>query len=287
MVRDTTYNSINVTGSVDLANTILNVTSTRMNHAGDVVVLIRNNGTGSITGHFSNLPEGSALVANGVGYQVTYYYDAETGQSGTGNDVALINFFDSGTYQAIADEVTTTKNQVVYVNVFGNDIYGGFDLRPFILSVSVLTASGTTTTPIFGVGPANVTTPKGGTLSIDPYGLFHYTPPAGFVGNDGDNTPNNAILYLGSDLVTGASSASLQFVVSGPTIPTVTSLTPNVTIISDADVGTATFSLTAAYSEDMNQTVAPTITFPGHDLASTLSLNTSASGWISSTTCGT
>ena len=64
--------------------------------------------------------------------------------------------------------------------------------------------------------------------------------------------------------------------------PTVSSVTPNLTNVLDANVGTATFTVTVVYSEAMKQTVAPTVTFTPA-VASTLSLN-AASGWTGSTT---
>ena len=65
--------------------------------------------------------------------------------------------------------------------------------------------------------------------------------------------------------------------------PTVTSVTPSLATVADANVGTATFWVTVVFSEAMNQTVAPTLTFTP-DVASTLTLNGASSGWTSSTT---
>ena len=65
--------------------------------------------------------------------------------------------------------------------------------------------------------------------------------------------------------------------------PTVSSVTPNLTTIKDANVGTATFSVTVVYSEAMKAAPVPTLTFtPG--VASTLTLNVGASSWTSNTT---
>ena len=57
-------------------------------HDGDVIVLIRNDGTDAVTGTFANLPENAQVIAGGVTYQITYTYNADTGAFGTGNDVA-------------------------------------------------------------------------------------------------------------------------------------------------------------------------------------------------------
>ena len=64
--------------------------------------------------------------------------------------------------------------------------------------------------------------------------------------------------------------------------PVVSSVTPNLTLVADANVGTATFSVTVVYNEPMNQTMAPTLTFTPA-VASTLTLN-AGSGWSNSTT---
>ena len=44
--------------------------------------------------------------------------------------------------------------------------------------------------------------------------------------------------------------------------PTPGAVTPNFTIVSDAQVGTGTFKLTVTFAEDMNTAVNPTLTFP-------------------------
>ena len=64
--------------------------------------------------------------------------------------------------------------------------------------------------------------------------------------------------------------------------PVVSSVTPNLTMVADADMGTATFSVTVVYNEPMDQRMAPTLTFTP-DVAGTLSLN-AASGWTNNTT---
>ena len=68
--------------------------------------------------------------------------------------------------------------------------------------------------------------------------------------------------------------------------PTATSAVPNLTTIADANVGTGTLSVTVVYSEAMNGTAAPTLTFTP-DVTSppvTLTFNAGASRWSNSTT---
>lgn len=64
--------------------------------------------------------------------------------------------------------------------------------------------------------------------------------------------------------------------------PTVVSLAPNLTTISDVAVGTGTFTLTVVYSEAMNTAIAPSFGFPVENPTATLTL---ASGtWTTPTT---
>ena len=66
--------------------------------------------------------------------------------------------------------------------------------------------------------------------------------------------------------------------------PTVISITPSVATIKDATVGSNTFSLTVVFSENMDQTVAPLITFPtgGEDPSGVITL--SGGSWSNATT---
>ena len=66
--------------------------------------------------------------------------------------------------------------------------------------------------------------------------------------------------------------------------PSVTAVTPSLATIADANAGATTFSLTVTFDETMNTGVAPLITFPVENPGSTLSLNTTASGWSDDTT---
>ena len=69
--------------------------------------------------------------------------------------------------------------------------------------------------------------------------------------------------------------------------PSVVSVTPNLTSIADADVGTRTLTLTVVYAESLNTTITPTISFPtsGEDpTASPATLTLDSGGWLNSTT---
>lgn len=68
------------------------------------------------------------------------------------------------------------------------------------------------------------------------------------------------------------------------TAPVPLNVTPNKTLITDANTGTSTFILTVVFDEAMNTAVPPTITFPVEDPAATLTLNVAQSSWTNSTT---
>jgi hypothetical protein len=63
----------------------------------------------------------------------------------------------------------------------------------------------------------------------------------------------------------------------------VISLTPNLRTIADANVGAGAFSLTVVFSETMNTSIAPTITFTSN-VTGTLTFNAGLSGWTNPTT---
>jgi autotransporter-associated beta strand protein len=85
------YDQANVTGTVGLGGAQLIAYGTRAGHAGDVLVIIKNDGNDPVTNTFLNQLEGFSVVINGVTYTITYLYNAEQGTAGNGNDVALID----------------------------------------------------------------------------------------------------------------------------------------------------------------------------------------------------
>ena len=67
----------------------------------------------------------------------------------------------------------------------------------------------------------------------------------------------------------------------------VSSVTPNLATITDANVGSQTFTLTVVFSEAMNTSVNPTIAFPtsGEDpTAAPATLTFSSGSWTNTTT---
>ena len=85
----TNYTAMRVTGAVNLNGVSLDTSGVSITDYPRVLVLIKNDGTDAVQGTFAGLPEGAAVLVNGVYYNITYRYNAETGMYATGNDVAL------------------------------------------------------------------------------------------------------------------------------------------------------------------------------------------------------
>src|SRR5262249_39552680 len=67
----TQHDQLNVTGTVNLGNATLNVSGT-VGHTSVSVVLVKNDGTDPVTGTFNGLPEGSAVLINGIPFHISY-----------------------------------------------------------------------------------------------------------------------------------------------------------------------------------------------------------------------
>ena len=87
----TQYDQTNVAGGISLGGAQLVLSGTRAANDGTILVLLANDGTDAVSGTFANLAEGAAVAIGGVVYHITYTYNAETAELGTGNDVALID----------------------------------------------------------------------------------------------------------------------------------------------------------------------------------------------------
>jgi hypothetical protein len=76
------YDQLNVSGTVTLTGSSLNVSVGYAANVGDSYTIIHNGGTGPVVGTFNGLAEGAAFVVNGMTFQITY-------KGGTGNSVVL------------------------------------------------------------------------------------------------------------------------------------------------------------------------------------------------------
>jgi autotransporter-associated beta strand protein len=111
-VTDAGGGPIRATGTVALDDATLDVTSSRTNNNyGILRVLVQNDGTDAVAGTFAGLPEGDTVTVNGVTYWITYQYNAEAGQFGTGNDVALVSSLFSVAAGAESQVVTATTSE--------------------------------------------------------------------------------------------------------------------------------------------------------------------------------
>jgi len=76
------YDQLNVTGTVNIANCSLNVSLGFTPALGNSFVIIVNDGADAVSGTFAGLPEGATFLLNGIGLSITY-------SGGSGNDVVL------------------------------------------------------------------------------------------------------------------------------------------------------------------------------------------------------
>jgi autotransporter-associated beta strand protein len=81
-VAGSNYSQVNVTGTINLTGSTLSVTLGYTPAVGDSFVLIKNGGSGAVTGTFSGLPEGATFSQNGMTFKISYV-------GGSGKDVTL------------------------------------------------------------------------------------------------------------------------------------------------------------------------------------------------------
>jgi hypothetical protein len=97
------YDQVKVTGTVSIAANVtinLKLSSGFTPSAGQVFTLIDNDGTDSINGSFSNIPEGTSVALNGHPFRISY-------AGGDGNDVTLTALIESAT--SLSQSAGTTK----------------------------------------------------------------------------------------------------------------------------------------------------------------------------------
>jgi len=96
----TQYSQLDVTGTVTLNDSSLQVAEGFASKPGDQFQIIQNDGTDPVNGNFAGLSEGGVVVLAGVSYTITY-------QGGTGNDVVLTS---NGNLPVIVLPTTATSN---------------------------------------------------------------------------------------------------------------------------------------------------------------------------------
>jgi fibronectin-binding autotransporter adhesin len=83
-INSATSDQDNVTGTVNISGSTININTLAgfAPTAGAVLTVINNDAADAVTGTFTGMPEGSLLLTNGYGFQISYV-------GGTGNDVVL------------------------------------------------------------------------------------------------------------------------------------------------------------------------------------------------------
>ena len=204
----------------------------------------------------------SDLIGN-AGTQVTTTTDASSvtydKTAPTVTNVSSTN--DNGVYnEGDTVTITVTFDEVVYASVLGNQKIhletGATDQQ-----VSYTSGSGTDTLSfVYTVlaGHTSADLDYKATDSLTASGVASITDAAG----------NDANLTLATPGAAGSLGFNKNIVID--TAPPTAVLTTNLSLIADADVGSDTFTVTATFSEAMNNSIAPTISFiPA--VASTLS----------------
>ena len=102
------YDQINVTGTVNLGGSTLNVTLGFTPLINDSFTIINNNGTDAVTSTFNGLAEGATITVGSVTLQISYVggtgNDLLTG--GTGNDTFNFGVYGNGPVNMGNDTVT-------------------------------------------------------------------------------------------------------------------------------------------------------------------------------------
>ncbi len=130
----TEYDQIQVTGTVDITGTTLNIISAFTAAAGNEFLLIDNDGTGDdVTGTFDGLAEGTFFTFNGNQVYITY-------MGGDGNDVVLT----VNTPPSAADQLFDVDENTSNTTNIGTIIAADTDLPPDALSFTVTGGSGQT-----------------------------------------------------------------------------------------------------------------------------------------------
>ena len=170
-----TYDVLNVTGTVDITGATLNLTASGPLTAGTSITIVQNDGTDSILGTFAGLAEGASIVAGLAGFHISYV-------GGDGNDIVLVA---NTAPVAQNDSFLVTPSNVVRGNVLFNDS----DANGDALSTQLLAA------------------PTQGIVVLNPNGSFTYTPSSSFGGRD-------SFSYTVLDGVAGSHTATVSILLS-------------------------------------------------------------------------
>jgi autotransporter-associated beta strand protein len=189
------FDQVNVTGTVNVSGSTLNLSGSRSVHDGSVLEIIANDAADAVTGTFQGLSEGGATVYNGVTYTATYV-------GGTGNDVALTANLAATTTAVVSGNNPSTFNSSV-------------TFTATVTSTSSGAPSGTVTffDGATALGTGSVNGSGQATLSISSLSLGGHSITA---------------VYGGDSNFTGSTSSTLtQTVTPGPPAKVVYSVQPS------------------------------------------------------------
>ncbi len=123
---------LDVTGTVDLVNSALDVNTATGLIPASTILVIRNDSTDAVTGTFNGMPEGAAVTDDGNNYVISY-------RGGDGNDVVLFvgtaetNVAIDGSGNLVVTDIgsnSTDNLTITLVNVAGTDYYQIVDSDP-------------------------------------------------------------------------------------------------------------------------------------------------------------
>lgn len=252
----TGYDQINVTGSVNLGNAILNVTNGFTPSVGNTFTIINNDGSDPVMGTFAGLAEGAVFFVGANSYRISYV-------GGTGNDVVLTSVSLCNTV-SIPTGITTLPDEpglpvtTVTVPVNVDDVSGkgllSFDTR-ITYNSSVINSPSVSLTALTSGRTLTVNNTTPGLIIIS---VFGDTPLAG----SGDllNITFNVVGSIGT-----TSGVNFNSFVFNEGTPCLSTSNGSVNVIGGTISGNVTY-----YSSMGTQSV------PGTNLNGTGSVNVSA-----------
>jgi autotransporter-associated beta strand protein len=220
----TGYDKVNVTGTVAVSGSILNLSGTRSAHDGSSLTIIDNGSAGAVTGTFQGLAEGASDIFNGVSYLASY-------QGGTGNDVTLsaqpassTTVVASGTPSSVFGQSVTFTATVTSGSLGTPTGSITFDDGSTVLGTATLNGSGVATfsTSALGVGSHSISALYGGDTNFT------------------SSTSSTLTQTVGQDATTSAVASSDSSAVFGESVTFTATITANAPGAGTPS-GTATF----------------------------------------------
>lgn len=215
-VAGTDYDALNVTGTVSLANGVLNLSGTRDTHDGTAITLITNDNADAIAGTFAGRAQGSTIELNDVTYTTSYL-------GGSGNDLVLTSQLEA---------TTIALDPSAGPSVFGESV-----------TFSVLVASGSGHAPTGTVTFMDGATTLG-TATLDASGMASFTTSlldvgshsiSASYGGDASFVASSTALLITQVVGKAATTAGVQSSVSAAVYGETVTLTATVAVVSPGD----------------------------------------------------